>query len=191
MPRVNSSAKSQIPDSNGEVSLPFSAACIGSDSWSGYPKTLTNLLLFIARNNIQNIIFVSGDFHFSAISTMTLRLLGKTTTVHLAHCSALYAPFPFANANPGNYLLKEEFYLPNVDLKTSALSDQKNQRFNIKDGLHCGVNTETVPAGDGFCFLEQESPTSLKLEYSRPSLDSNPEYHLPLTTPESPEITYA
>ena len=191
MPRLHTSAKLQTPYAQGEVSLPFSASCIHSDSWNGYPSSLTSLLLFIAKNNIQNVIFVSGDFHFSAVSTMTLKLFDKTTTVHLAHCSALYAPFPFANANPGEYILEDNFYLPDVDLDSSALSDEKNQRFNVKDGLHCEVNTRIVPGGDGFCFLTQESATSLRLEYARPSLESNPVYHLPLTTPQPSEIIHA
>ena len=80
---------------------------------------------------------------------------------------------------------------PDVDLDSSALSDEKNQRFNVKDGLHCEVNTRIVPGGDGFCFLTQESATSLRLEYARPSLESNPVYHLPLTTPQPSEIIHA
>jgi len=191
MPRLHCSAQSQIPDSRGEVPLPFSASCLQSDSWGGYPSSLTALLLFIARNNIQNIIFVSGDFHFSAVSKLILKIASKTTTVHLAHCSALYAPFPFANANPGSYILEDEFYLPDIDLSNSRLSDAKNRHFSQESGLHCQVSTQIVPEGDGFCFLRQQSPTSLKLEYSRPSLENNPVYELPLTTPESTDIVHA
>ncbi len=82
------------------------AGALRSDAWDGYPNSLNRLLTFIATNRIQNVVFLSGDEHHSCVAKITLREYaadGKTleppTIAHSVHCSALYAPFVFANGD--------------------------------------------------------------------------------------------
>lgn len=74
------------------------------DGWAGYPKTLEDLLTFITRESIRNVIFVGGDAHLSSTSRIDLKLAsGKEAVVWQIVSSGLYAPMPFANSHVEDY----------------------------------------------------------------------------------------
>ena len=52
-----------------------------SDGWSGYPNSLIDLLSFIVNKSIDNVIFLSGDYHLHLAATTTVRAGTKSAVV--------------------------------------------------------------------------------------------------------------
>lgn len=104
-----------------------------SDSWDGFPASLYQLFDFMVTQQIQRTVFVSGDEHHSLFARITVRRAGHEL-VHVAsvHSSALYAPLPFANGHPDEFMA--------------------NETFRLGD-LHIDVRTTFAPPGDGFAVL--------------------------------------
>jgi PhoD-like phosphatase len=76
-----------------------------SDAWEGYPSQIQELFEFIVDNNIDNIVFLSGDEHLSCAATATLSKRGKLPRkIASVHASGLYAPFPFANSEKEDFV---------------------------------------------------------------------------------------
>ena len=73
-----------------------------ADAWDSFPHSLGQLLQFIAKHRIRNVVFLSGDYHCSLVARAELALIGEEqkTIVHSVVSSALYSPYPFANTNP-------------------------------------------------------------------------------------------
>jgi hypothetical protein len=70
-----------------------------SDAWDGFPASLHELLGFIARNRIRNVVFLSGDYHCSVFCSMRLALEGQpAVNAYSIVSSGLYTPYPFANS---------------------------------------------------------------------------------------------
>ena len=83
------------------------------DGWQGYPASLQRLLMFVCDNEIANVIFLSGDAHLGC--DVTIRLTGpdgKKVALRSIHAPALYAPLPFANEQPWNLKIPDEFEFP-------------------------------------------------------------------------------
>ena len=75
-----------------------------NDGWAGYPKTWRKLVRHIVDNQIRNVVFIAGDYHFSALAKLTLHSNGKNPVIaYQIAASALFAPLPFANAKRGEY----------------------------------------------------------------------------------------
>jgi hypothetical protein len=114
-------------------------SALHSDGWDGYPATLAEVLGFIAKNGLQQVVFLSGDEHRGCIASIELRDSGGTVLarVHSIHTAAMYAPFPFANS-------------PDEDIVAPSES------FDVVFGgttYTCVVNARRPPAGDGPTFL--------------------------------------
>jgi len=75
------------------------------DWWPGYPRTLSDILFKILTEGIRHVVFVSGDLHLSSASKLTLghRDTNDVATVWQVVSSGLYAPMPFASAQPAAY----------------------------------------------------------------------------------------
>jgi alkaline phosphatase D len=74
------------------------------DGWHGYPGTRNRVLKAILDHDVQNVVFIAGDAHCA--SSARVRLTDGTKWVN-AYCitsSALYAPLPFANSKPHEYV---------------------------------------------------------------------------------------
>jgi phosphodiesterase/alkaline phosphatase D-like protein len=94
------------------VVLPFLAETGGqaryaprSDGWDGFPDSLRSLFSFIADEEIHNVVFLSGDPHISMAAGIDIH--GQNGAVMRAAsiiASPLYAPYPFANADPREFL---------------------------------------------------------------------------------------
>ncbi|MDE2606979.1 MAG: alkaline phosphatase D family protein [Burkholderiales bacterium] len=95
--------------------LPRTRICMDEplylDPWQGYPASLHRLLAFLYEKNLRNVVFLSGDAHIACDARITVRRRGAPGGVRFAsfHAPALYAPFPFANEEPANFLLQEDF----------------------------------------------------------------------------------
>jgi cholesterol oxidase len=113
-----------------------------SDSWEGYPGNFARLLYFIAANEISNVVFLSGDEHLGCVASADLSLVIEKVTrkarIVSIHASGLYAPFPFANAKPEDFVEGlDEFPL---------------------GSLNCSVRTRFTPTGSTFASIGVNAP---------------------------------
>jgi phosphodiesterase/alkaline phosphatase D-like protein len=85
------------------------AYSLRSDAWDGFPASLYELLAFIARERIRNVVFLSGDFHCSLFCEMQLQLGSREAVpAYSVVSSGLYSPYPFANTAMAH--LESEFH---------------------------------------------------------------------------------
>src|SRR6185369_919133 len=122
-----------------ELRSATAASCIRSDAWDGYPKSLLRLLAGIYKRGTDDVVFLSGDEHLSNVATIEISKLGvpgKVVVAHSVHSSAMYAPYPFANAIEEDFATNDEF-------------DFTYQDANYR----CRVRTWFPSRGDGFAVL--------------------------------------
>jgi cholesterol oxidase len=119
---------------------PSNLSALHSDSWDGYPKTLREVMSFIAENKIQRVVFLSGDEHRACVAKAELRDSSGTlvTQVHSIHTAAAYAPYPFANS------LDEDI----VACETITITGS-----GMSYPYGCVVSTRRPSAGDGMTFV--------------------------------------
>lgn len=109
-----------------------------SDAWDGYPASLHRLLGYIARWQITNVIFISGDEHLANVACIDVTAPGgKPVRIHSVHTAALYAPIPFANALPSDFHADDCF----------AFDYRRLGRFDVQ------VHTHFIRHGDGYTEL--------------------------------------
>ena len=125
------------------------AVCaLHSDAWDGYPQSLHKLLAFICDQDIQGLVFLSGDEHVSGLVTACVTKKSpsakgeRSCTFYCIHSSALYAPYPFANGRPENFQANEEFKFGSRNIKERAWTGPYS----------CKVQTVFAP-GDGFAVV--------------------------------------
>lgn len=82
-----------------------------SDGWDGFPASLYQLFDFMVTQQIQRTVFVSGDEHHSLFARITVRRDGREVHMVSVHSSALYAPMPFANGHPDEFVANEKLQL--------------------------------------------------------------------------------
>ena len=80
------------------------ASALWSDGWQRFPQSVAQLLGFIARHQIENVLFLSGDYHRHADVTLTLRGPNGPVQARSIVTSGLYCPYPFANASAEEWL---------------------------------------------------------------------------------------
>jgi cholesterol oxidase len=91
--------------------------CLAADSWNGYPATWRELVRFVVAEQIQHLVFLSGDYHFSGISELALHAEGAGAPVRALSvaCSGWNATLPFANAVPQNFVMDRAVDYPQSD----------------------------------------------------------------------------
>lgn len=108
-----------------------------SDSWDGYPPSLHWLLTLIAQDGIGGVVVLCGDGHLAGHTVARLTCGGHTVELHVLQAPALYAPFPFANAQPHQFATHDRFGWTWDERQVSCLSE-----------------SALWPMGDGFTLLE-------------------------------------
>ena len=133
-PRFVVSPSMLLPRRLRSTEAPYSINAIHSDAWDGYPRSLFDLLNFIAEHDIKNLVFLSGDEHLSSFVDITLSHAdrGTNTRVISIHSSGLYSPMSFVNSTAELFAHHEQF-------KTS-------------DHTLCEVSSQFYP-GDGFALI--------------------------------------
>jgi len=118
------------------------ASALQSDAWEGYPSSLNSLLKFICDNEIKGVVFLSGDEHLSNVvkASVTCDDTKKHCTLHSIHSSALYAPYPFANGSPEDFIANDTF--------TFCFREPNG----VIRRYQCQAETQFFP-GDGFALL--------------------------------------
>jgi hypothetical protein len=143
------------------TSLRGAPAAIRSDAWDGYPGSLHALLAMVCREQISNVVFLSGDEHLSCVARIDVSDLSdsKSVRLHSIHSSALYAPFPFANT------IEEEL----AGEEAWCFSDPANPDRRYR----CEVKVVQWAPGDGFACLTVDKSDSgawtLAVEFDRES----------------------
>ena len=133
--------------------LPRLRGALHSDAWCGYPGSLHALLALLWRLGRSNVVFLSGDEHLSSVIKATItRVVGgqhlRPVTLHSVHSSALYAPYPFANAVPEEFAVNDAWDFVDPD-----------DHSPIPARYHCQVEPCCAWApGDGFALLTLEPP---------------------------------
>lgn len=127
--------------------LPRSRASVGAtpahalyaDAWDGYPRSRDRLLATLNECNAANVVLLSGDEHLPSISSIHITRLrdGHTVQVHATHAAGIYAPFPFANARPDEFLGEDCF--------TFEWAGQDYE---------CRVSTTFLPVPNGFTVID-------------------------------------
>ena len=81
------------------------------DNWQGYPASFHGLLALLCELQSRNLVFLSGDAHVACSVDVEVRNLDTDArcTFSSHHAAALYAPYPFANEQPANLLLRDGF----------------------------------------------------------------------------------
>jgi hypothetical protein len=122
------------------------ASCLRSDAWEGYPASLHRLLAGVYERGSNDVVFLSGNDHVSNVARIEISKPGASGRVVVAHSvqsSALYAPYPFANAIEEDFARSEEF------------------EFSNEGATYlCRVNTWFPPPGDGFAVLSVSAAES-------------------------------
>ena len=80
-----------------------------SDTWQMVQGQRMALLDYIAQNQIKNVVFISGDYHCSAVAEIEV---GDAIKAYAIVTPPLYAPLPFANEDPKDVLPDEILHLP-------------------------------------------------------------------------------
>jgi hypothetical protein len=133
MPKFVACPALPLPRHRRAVQGDHPASALRSDSWDGYPDSLSRVLGHIAKTQVRGVVFLSGDEHLSLVARATLRVDGREpVVVHSVHSSALYAPFPFANSINDNLVADEVFRLGECSVE---------------------VHTRFAAPGDGFAVL--------------------------------------
>ncbi len=110
------------------------------DEWFGYPASLHALLAWV-YDAAAPVVFLSGDEHIPCVATVRLSCPSepqKVVTLHSVHSSALYAPYPFANALADDFAGSESFDFSDPD---------SGRQFN------CQLSSWFPDCGDGFAAL--------------------------------------
>lgn len=102
------------------------------DSWAAFPETRRQLLQTMVDNNIQNVVFLSGDAHSSCVAEISfthqtkgqlpLRALSITS-------SAFYWPWPFADGDPDSFVRDSEKQNDPFEVNAEVVMNYKSRAF--------------------------------------------------------------
>jgi alkaline phosphatase D len=114
-----------------------------SDSWPGYPTTRRLILDCIVENNIQNVVFLSGDIHCSNVAQ--IHFSGSPAAQKLkafsVTSSAFYWPFPFADGDPSNYV-------------HDSTRENQQDTFMLTSGVRMDYKADNFTQEDNFCRID-------------------------------------
>lgn len=128
--------------SNGDSSLQG----LRSDGWDGYPASMHWLLAFIVDQQLNNIVFLSGDEHLPHEAEITLTNISKNKEVKIKsiHASPLYAPYPFANGIAEDLNATEEY---------TFAYDRQEYICNTQIDFDLGKKLSSSVSRDGFAII--------------------------------------
>lgn len=138
-----------LPRLRGSARSPRGA--LHSDAWCGYPGSLNALLALLCREEISNVVFLSGDAHLSFVARATVSdSTGRSVVLHSVHSSALYAPYPFANAVEADFEVPDAWCFPDpcdASVTYRVEVDVAANAWAPGDGFACLTVTPHTPSG--------------------------------------------
>ena len=114
-----------------------------SDSWPAYPQTRRALLHAIVDNNVQNVVFLSGDAHHSNVAEILFE--GSEEAKKLKAFSVTSSAFhwPFLNGKPSHYVHNSEESQDTFELSP-----------NTKNGIVMNYVARNFIQENNFCIVE-------------------------------------
>jgi hypothetical protein len=110
------------------------------DGWDGFPASMNELLAFLCDEDLERVVFLSGDAHTSLVARAVITHANHRVTVWSVHSSGLYCPYPFINDTADFYPDHEDY--------TFASPQNPNPDYRAVVDL-----VRAVP-GDGFATLK-------------------------------------
>ncbi|MCP4662887.1 MAG: alkaline phosphatase family protein [bacterium] len=136
-----------------------------SDSWSAFPATRRRLLDHIVGEQIQNVVFLSGDVHCSNIARISFS--GSEEAERLKAfsivSSAFYWPFPFADGEPAGFV---------HDSKESGQEDS----FELSNGITMDYTASHFTQDNNFCQVDVDRDAGT-IEVQAFDTDGGPIHH--------------
>ncbi len=114
-----------------------------TDSWPGFPQTRKALLDRIVEQEIQNVVFVSGDIHCSNVAEMDFSGSDAAAAIKAfaITSSAFYWPFWFADGEPSHYV---------HDSRKPGQSDP----FSLSGGVEMNYRAWNFTQKDNYCRID-------------------------------------
>lgn len=106
VPKFIVSSSVFVPNPMSARSICSDLAKERSDSWPGFPNTREAILRCIVDNNVQNVVFLSGDIHCSNVAQLFFKGSDNAQKLraYSVISSAFYWPFQFADGEPSDYV---------------------------------------------------------------------------------------
>ena len=116
-----------------------------SDSWPAFPETRKRLLDYIISNQIQNVVFLSGDVHCSNVAEIIFdgSQTARTLKAFSITSSAFYWPFWFADGEPSHFVHDSKSQNDTFVISTGpkVTMDYKAYNFTQKDNF-CQIDVD-------------------------------------------------
>ena len=114
-----------------------------SDSWPSFPDTRRRLLSCIVDNEVQNVVFLSGDIHCSNVAELSFSgsPSAKRLKAFSITSSAFYWPFFFADGEPSDYVHNS---------KDPATPDT----FDVNGDISMDYTAKSFTQEDNFCRID-------------------------------------
>ncbi|MDB5867642.1 MAG: hypothetical protein JWO70_5448 [Betaproteobacteria bacterium] len=146
-----------LRSTRGSTPAQASAYPARSDGWDRYPESMKALFAFIATQRIRNVVFLSGDAHYSMVSEISFDGPGCEDLRALSIvASPLYAPYPFANMGGNDFVRDGE-----LDLGQGSTMRYTVDRASELDGdsvTIVGVRTDRGDEGDDWVITTRTCP---------------------------------
>lgn len=114
-----------------------------TDSWPAFPQTRKAILDRIVEQEIQNVIFVSGDIHCSNVAEMDFS--GSDAAARIKAfaitSSAFYWPFWFADGEPSDYV-------------HDSRKPEQSDPFSLSGGVEMNYRAWNFTQKDNYCRID-------------------------------------
>lgn len=122
-----------------------------SDTWNAFPLSKVNLLRAIIDHNIERVVFLSGDYHSSNVTEMTLAngTNRETRTLWSITSSGLFVPF--ARSLKRDYLMNSK-----VECDTFDVGDGWSMDYEVQKLGPTELDTE-IANYDNFAYFDVTS----------------------------------
>ena len=114
-----------------------------SDSWPAFPQTRKAILDRLVEQEIQNVIFVSGDIHCSNVAEMDFS--GSDAAARIKAfaitSSAFYWPFWFADGEPSDYV-------------HDSRKPEQGDPFSLSGGVEMNYRAWNFTQKDNYCRID-------------------------------------
>lgn len=118
-----------------------------SDSWPAFPNTRRAILRCIVENEVQNVVFLSGDIHCSNVAEMSFSGPAAKLKAFSITSSAFYWPFFFADGEPSDYV---------HDSRDPDTPDS----FEVTPEVTMDYTATSFTQEDNFCRIDIDRPTN-------------------------------
>jgi choline dehydrogenase-like flavoprotein len=121
-----------------------------SDTWSGFPASAGTLLAAIRDHDIRRVVLLAGDSHLSSVTSFEFADRQGHRVVAIVS-SGTYAPWPFANQRPDDFVLQGPVTL-GASAGPSVAGRMALHALSAADG-YAVVQLRSVPESSGVELL--------------------------------------